>query len=246
MHTPLVQGRFETRAVAREFHYDGGGTSPGPSPGVTLNPRSTFLCVCELVSAVEFAFCGSDSRGNCRLAGFIESSKVLEIEQSHSLEIEEDPAFERRSWRIQRAGWTVMLLFLCAGMLGLLGGAGPLVDTRAGGRDAGAVIEYSRFLRTRAPVDFHFLLDPDISNEPEVRIAIDRAYLERFEIQQIVPEPVGVEVSDSTTYYVFALAESELDIRVTFHLHPERPAFLRGAVRVADRQEIEFWQLVLP
>ena len=47
------------------------------------------------------------------------------------LEIEQDHDFQRRSWRLQRAGWIVLSLVLLAGLLGLFG-SGPLAHATVG------------------------------------------------------------------------------------------------------------------
>ena len=49
------------------------------------------------------------------------------------LELDDDPAFQRRLWVVERAGWASIALLLLGALLGFFGSAGPLGDGRSRG-----------------------------------------------------------------------------------------------------------------
>lgn len=70
----------------------------------------------------------------------------------NDLEVDQDLAFERKSWAAQRIGWGVMTLAIVAALAGLLG-SGPASRTRAETPDGAIAVEYDRFVRANAPTD---------------------------------------------------------------------------------------------
>lgn len=85
------------------------------------------------------------------------------------LEIRQDQRFQQREWRLERIGWTLIALFVLAGLLGLLG-PGPLSWATARS-DGGLVeVEYQRFT--------HWVADDTV----EIRVAPDAVGAGAFEV----------------------------------------------------------------
>lgn len=161
-------------------------------------------------------------------------------------EIQEDPAFHRRSWTVQRAGWMAMVVLVVAGMLGLLGGEGPFVDNRAGGSEHGIVVEYQKFIRKRSPTDLRIHVLPDAAESSDIAIWIDRAYLERFEVQYINPEPASVATSDTHLIYTFELSEPGQAANLTFNIESESFGMPDAWIGIDGREPVEFRQIIYP
>jgi hypothetical protein len=73
--------------------------------------------------------------------------------RSSQLQIDEDLAFQRREWKIQRVGWGAMALVIIAALLGVFG-TGPLSNATL--EREGLRLEYERFCRFAAANGYRF------------------------------------------------------------------------------------------
>jgi hypothetical protein len=119
------------------------------------------------------------------------------------LQLQEDMRFQRRSWRVQRVGWGVMVLFLAAGLAGVFGG-GPLSDARAGTSRALSV-RYERLVRRGIPSELVVTFTP---RHVVSRLSIETRYLEQAGIEQIWPRPSAVEALGDRTVFSFLTPEA--------------------------------------
>jgi hypothetical protein len=170
----------------------------------------------------------------------------MEAKSNGSLAIGEDPEFQRRSWAIQRVGWAVMAALLVAGMLGILGGAGPFVDATAGGQEYGITVDYQQYIRKRAPTNLRLHILPGAVDSTEVNISIDRVFLERFEIVYINPEPSQIAAGDSVMTYTFLLSNPNEETTVTFNIQAERFGKATGHIGLQDLPPVEISQITYP
>lgn len=159
-----------------------------------------------------------------------------------SLEVAEDPAFQHRSWRIQRIGWLVMAL-LVLGALGGVFGAGPL--SRATEESAELSVEYPRFARLQAPVRLTLRFPAQAARNGEVRLWLERRYVEKAKLERVVPQPREVEASPERLTYVFAVAGGEGLAAATFHLEFDTFGLVEGRAGTGSRV-LSFRQLVYP
>jgi hypothetical protein len=116
-------------------------------------------------------------------------------------QIDQDLGFQRREWRMQRAGWWALTAFVVAAVLGLFGG-GVVSSARAGDEGSALWIDYERFVRVGAPSRLSVHLGtPADGNAYELHI--NREYFESLRIEQIVPAPerTAVGVSDVTLFF---------------------------------------------
>lgn len=162
------------------------------------------------------------------------------------LQIEEDIAFQRRWWRVQRVGWVAIALGLLAALLGFLG-AGPL--------STGTVIvpgvmrvEYQRFTRYQTPETLTVHLEPAAIAGPVVRIGIDRRYVDRARIELVVPRPRRVHARHDRLIYEFDVAEAGRPLVIAFGLQPQRVGLAGGRVSLerANPETATFRQMVHP
>lgn len=161
------------------------------------------------------------------------------------LEIDEDRAYQRLFWTIQRFGWVGMGLLVLAGLAGLLG-PGPLSSTTVG--DAALRVEYDRFGQWVAGTTLRVRVERPPAGEGEVRVFLNAAYLKDMLIERVTPEPERVEGGEEGHVYVFNLAEPGRGLDASFHLRPERAGAFRGEVRLggAGAARVEFDQFIYP
>jgi hypothetical protein len=166
--------------------------------------------------------------------------------QHNRLDLEEDQQFRRRFRQVQNVVLALMAIFLAAGMLGLLGGAGPFASSTVSDNANHFTVDYPRFLRNRAPIDITIYINAEVVANQQVSIEIDRRFIERYDIQYINPEPVEVQASDQTMIYMFEIGDLDTQTSITFNMQPERFGYVEGIIRLEGAPEVRFWQLIYP
>jgi hypothetical protein len=168
---------------------------------------------------------------------------LARFEQLGSLEIDEDLAFERREWAVQRVGWVVFLLILIAGLAGLLG-PGPLSHVEAS--SGPLTVTYERFVRKRAPTELHFQLGPGAAPNGEVAIWLDQAYLAKLAIEHVAPEPAVTEAAADGLIFRFMIANPEQASEIVFDVAPAEPGMSRGRVGLVGGPDVTVNQVIYP
>jgi hypothetical protein len=163
------------------------------------------------------------------------------------LQIEEDHAFQRRSWRVERAGTWLFIALLAAAAAGLLG-SGPLSHGAAA--VPGALrVEFQRFSQYQSPDTLRIHVEPGVTPGRELRLWLDRAYLEGVRLETMVPAPIRVETAADRLTFVFALSEPDVPFTVNVGLQPQRFGVTRarlGLEPADDGPRLTFRQLVYP
>jgi hypothetical protein len=162
-----------------------------------------------------------------------------------TLQIEEDRAYQRREWRIERIGWALMALMLLAGLLGLLG-YGPLSRTQVGTPGTLAVA-YDRLQRSSAPSNYRFEVAPALARNGQLRLRFDNVLLEEVEMNSILPEPSEVRSGAGYTEFVFAMdAAAGPPARIQFQFHPATFGHVRGRISTDGAAPLLIDQIILP
>jgi hypothetical protein len=162
------------------------------------------------------------------------------------LEIEQDLEHEERAQRVRRIGWALILLFWSAGLAGLFG-SGLL--SRSTASAPGLRLEYERFLRYTAPQELTLRLGPSLTSRPQVRVWIDRRYLEGQQVESVVPQPESVEAGADRLVFVLVAAEAGKPTSLTLRLQTQRVGSLEGRIGViggAESPPLRFHQFVYP
>lgn len=161
------------------------------------------------------------------------------------MQIEQDMEFERRDWVMQRVGWIVMLLMVVAALLGFLG-QGPLTRLTAGGRGGPLAVEYYRFDRVQSPADLKVSLMPGSDAEGEVRVWIERQYMESISVEQITPEPAETEVWPDRLVFTFKRGDADGEAAIIFRFRHEEFGSHDARVGIVGGPEVSFSQFVYP
>jgi hypothetical protein len=166
------------------------------------------------------------------------------IRRVGDLEIDEDLAFQRRSWAVQRAGWVAMGSVLVLAAAGLLG-SGPL--SRQNVVVPGLSVEYKRFTRYETPETLTVRVDPAATRAPDVRLWVDRRYLERVVVESVVPAPLRVEAAAEQLVYVFPMSRPGERITIAFRLQAEHIGPAQGRIGLVGAEPVAaFRQFVYP
>ena len=161
----------------------------------------------------------------------------------HGLELEQDLAFQKRSWRVQRFAWVVLALMLAAALAGFAG-SGPLTRASRAAHDGRFLVDYERFARMQAPSRLRVHFSQEAVRAGEVRIWFDRGYIEKTRLEQIVPPPKGAEVGEKRLTYVFAVEDGQ-SAMIIFDLQFQ--TFGRVSARLGTGETaLDFEQLVYP
>lgn len=170
---------------------------------------------------------------------------AVSTRRADDLEIDQDLAYLHRSWRVQRVGWLGMAVVLALALAGLLG-SGPLSWQEV--TVPGFLrVEYQRFARYQAPQTLTVRVDPAATHAGEVRLWVDRRYLEHARIETITPEPSRVETAADRLVYVFAMNRTGEPATVAFDLQAERIGTIAGRVGLDGTEAAApFRQLVYP
>jgi hypothetical protein len=170
---------------------------------------------------------------------------VVAIRAVDGLEIDEDLAFVRRSWTVQRLGWIGMGLVLALALAGLLG-SGPL--SRRATHLAGLLrVEYQRFARYEAVQTITIRVEPAATHTGELRVWVDRRFLDDSKIDAITPTPVRVEAGPDRLVYVFAMSHPGEPTTLSFILEAEQIGPTSGRIGlVGSDGAASFRQFVYP
>jgi len=165
--------------------------------------------------------------------------------RAHGLEIDQDLAFARRSWTVQRAGWLAMGIVLVLALAGLLG-SGPL--SRSEVSVPGLLrLEYQRFARYQASQTLSAHVAPAGAGAGGIRLWIDRRFLDDSRVDTITPPPARVEAGGDRLVYVFPTRRPGEPVTIVFALQAERIGPRVGRVGLDGNAGVaRFRQFVYP
>ncbi|MEJ8757331.1 hypothetical protein WG947_10010 [Pontibacter sp. H259] len=160
------------------------------------------------------------------------------------LEIDEDLKLEHRTWTVQRVSWGVMLLLVLAALLGFTGRGGlPGISTiKETSASQTIELEYQRFLRSETVDELSVKLKDLKTTAPTLYFSKD--FVERMQVEQIVPEPEKVETGPDGITYTFSTTQAESHI--VFYTKPLEIGNLQVTMRGPDNSTINFSQFVYP
>lgn len=156
------------------------------------------------------------------------------------LQLGEDRVLQERFWTGQRVAWGAFALIGLLALSGLSGAGGPLATatrvTPEGELRHPRVARWTRSdeiaVRFAGAADRH-------------RLALSDAFLERFAIEGVQPQPERALAGPEGIVLEFA-ATGGAGARVALRVRPERPGFARYAVALDGRAPVEVATVILP
>lgn len=158
-----------------------------------------------------------------------------------TLEIDADPAFQRKEWVLQRLGIGVMTVFLLAAVLGFTGRGGLFSHGEVGDPSRTLRVEYERFVRRGAPNTLTLHLR---SVKPGSRsFWLSAEYLTKVDVESVAPDPeVAVAEGDR---YVYTIRTSGPEATVTVRTRPTSAGWIDVDVGMVDGPSVHFRQTSL-
>jgi hypothetical protein len=160
-----------------------------------------------------------------------------------SLDIDQDLIFERREWAVQRIGWIIFLLILLAGLAGALG---PGVFSHAEASSGPLTVAHERFVRKGTPSELRVRLDPGAGGNDEVTIWLSQAYLDKIEIERVLPDPVEMAASGDRVFFRFAVENALEPSEIIFGIMPSEPGMTHGQAGLIDGPTVAIDQFFYP
>jgi hypothetical protein len=166
-------------------------------------------------------------------------------EESRSIEVDEDMAWQRRTWVIQRIGWLTMGGLVLTALTGVFG-HGP-VSWRQASDPAGLVrVEYERFERQYSEHTLRVDIAPHATAGDAIILRLNGAFLDAAEVKGIVPEPRGTRSVGSDVEYIFPVAQLGQPATIRFSLKLREAGSVKGEIGLNGREPARFTQFVYP
>jgi hypothetical protein len=161
------------------------------------------------------------------------------------LELEEDVGYLRKFWRVQRVGhalWFLTLIFALCGVFG----HGWLAEGRSADAENQLTVEYERIAHFQSPCRMKISVDPSLFAGRELRLSINRDYLEHGTLRMISPEPSEMQTAGSRIIYTFRTAKADQSAHITVDLETEKFGLEEIEIGAVDGPTASFKQLILP
>jgi hypothetical protein len=154
-------------------------------------------------------------------------------------DLQDEQHFHEREWATQRVGWGLLAILLLFGFAGAFGD-GPLADKTI--ETPEGRIEFERFVRRNATTEWK--ITPQLGNTPQtVRVAIDSAFIDKFQIREITPKPTRELVAAGAVTFEFDAPTSSG--RIVFHVEAQHIGRPIGTFRIGGASAVVS-QLIYP
>lgn len=153
-----------------------------------------------------------------------------------------DPAFLRAETIFERVGWVFIALMVVAAMLGLFG-KGYLSEAAL--KNEHFHMKYERFLHFGDLTSLEIEVMPEKGESGVVAIAFSNAYMHRFRIERIQPDPESSAHGDQILFWFTATGTGE-PVKVQFRMEPQKIGALEGKIFVNGEDGYVFRQFVYP
>lgn len=157
----------------------------------------------------------------------------------------QDTRFQEREWRVQRAGWVALAVFVIGATLGLFG-PGPLSLSSVASSEGTLQVQYYRFARLGRDAMVTVTVAPDVVSDGVVDVWWNSPYLDEMKVNGVTPEPDTVTGIDERVRYAFAAQPGD-ELTITFDLTPDGMWSKRAEIAVGDGTErVTYDQFIYP
>lgn len=160
-----------------------------------------------------------------------------------ALDLEQDPAFQRREWRVETVGWAVLAAFMVAALAGLLGN-GPVSWSQLGSPDGALEVSYQRVAHLDADDTVRVVVQPQAIARDRAQVWLSGTWVEAVEVRRVTPEP-SQQVARPGRLGLVLEAPSGQPVELTLAVRAQRTGWTEGRIDVGG-SSATFRQLVLP
>lgn len=162
------------------------------------------------------------------------------MKREGELEIDEHLTFQGRQLLVQGVGMALTLAMIVGALLGVFGN-GLLSGTTTIDATGSLTIEYERFVRayagTEITVTYAHTQENADSKTGEIEVLIGAEYLERFDVESLVPEPMETVWSGNGVTFVFEVERETAPLQVNLMLMPQAVGRASGEVTIRDEDD---------
>lgn len=151
------------------------------------------------------------------------------MKRAGDLCIEQDLEFERRSWRVQKIGRGLLLLFVLAALAGLFG-SGPMERATVVDASGQLQVEYPRFARRLSEWQIVLEVGPKLARSGQIEVWLDRSVTERFKSNGVLPEPSEMAIQGDRVVARFRWEDGARPSRLVWLVQPREAG--RGTTRL--------------
>jgi hypothetical protein len=153
------------------------------------------------------------------------------------LQIDENLAFQKLEWRVQRVGLGCLAGAVLFGLLGGFG-AGPLARTTAQSPDGAIQLDYDRFVRVGVPTRLTLRALRPLARIDAISFPAE--YLAR--VHAVIPTTASIEEIDGRVTIALPDLPTSAPV-VVLELQPGGPGLRRAALDVDGKPLGPIWQL---
>ena len=158
-------------------------------------------------------------------------------------EIRESERFRRREWRLERVGWSLLALFIVAGLLGVFGW-GPLSTATALSEGGAIRAEYQWVGHFEADDSVTFVVSPDAVTNGTVTLELTGSWVGAVDVSSIAPAPSAEYSIPGGVALDFAvLGHAPVEVVIMFRAHGY---WGLDALATVGDDSVGFSQFVLP
>ena len=159
-------------------------------------------------------------------------------------EVGYDERFEHRWLLAERAGRVFMILFVAAGLAGLLG-RGPLSHRTSTVVGADLAVDYEPITRVQTDTQITLHVRND-SADPTLRIMVSTQLVEPMGLQRILPQPVAEQTEGRGMALTFVVPPGTKDGHIRFMVQPAGIGPVPLTAQLAGHPAVHWTQLALP
>ena len=164
-------------------------------------------------------------------------------DQERTLDLDDDPRFLRRERQVTKLGWVLLMLFVLAGLLGLLG-PGPLSSTTAGAAGDAVQLEHERVVHLDSAHQLTLLLDGGAAADGTLSVELTGSWVSGVDVQSVNPHPDAEKLVPGGTVFEFTVEEAG-PAEVVLSFRPQQLGRLTLTAE-ADGSTVTAHQFVLP
>ena len=161
------------------------------------------------------------------------------------LDLNQDLDLQRKTWTVQRIGWSGMALIVLAALAGVFG-SGPLARTEVTDNPQTFRLSYDRFGRYEGELVLQLVLTPEATKTNRVTVEIDRTYWISHAVEHITPGPLISSIGIDGFLYTFETNTPSTPAVIVFRLRPKYIGVMDGRIRVNDSGPLQFHQFMFP
>jgi len=161
------------------------------------------------------------------------------------LQLDDDPTFAHRQFRVQQVGLALLGLFLAAALVGVFG-EGPVAQVDRRGADGVVAISMDRFVRSGANESLAITIAGGQASHGEVQVAITTDWLNAISLAGISPQPAQIEARDDQQVLVFAVDDPAAPLVVEIGYGADYIGRRSLTVAVGTHDPVRVWQVAFP